>query len=505
MKITCRIRLFVLVFGPGFGCGVPSYAQGMAATPQTTQQTETAAPLCDPNVIDGRFLFADQPAGEQTVSLIFQNKSASACRLHGEPGPSFGVDGHSVRVESCWLCGKDGKPAPAPERVPENEIVVKPGERAAVDLHWESSGASCQWADDVDFFVRWAKQTGYLFTPFQWRMHLCSEIRSSGYRPAADAALLGMMKEGALRIAELENPVYSDERATLHIAMQEGSNARAVGCQDIYTVKHLEGGMTRLDPLRTAQSSELVKLASGETQPEAEGRFIPFGYRLRCKTAGETTTAEAVVPAEDLDKITHIEWRAFSGKDPVFLTTETHFKVLDPETLAPNWGDKVEGIRTGLSIDRTTFKQGESIPLHLRWEDVDAPVPLAQSECGEPWPQLEILDSEHHLLRTFPMELLCMGHGWGPFVIEKGKAQRGFSEVAFASSSGWAPPRIDLSTDQLPVGVYFFMSVWSPHVFVADPKDEILPRRGLAGHEGEVYATVRSRPVRVEIVARSHP
>ena len=64
----------------------------------------------------------------------------------------------------------------------------------------------------------------------------------------------------------------------------------------------------------------------------------------------------------------------------------------DVDTLAPNWGQPVEGIRAGLSIDRASFSLGERVRLHLPLENVNAAMPIAQGECKEPEPALEIQD-----------------------------------------------------------------------------------------------------------------
>jgi len=59
-------------------------------------------------------------------------------------------------------------------------------------------------------------------------------------------------------------------------------------------------------------------------------------------------------------------------------------------------------------------------------------MPLAEGERKEPEPALEIQDSQHNVVRTIPIEPMCMSHGWGPFTIAKGKAQRTFVELTTA-------------------------------------------------------------------------
>jgi hypothetical protein len=197
----------------------------------------------------------------------------------------------------------------------------------------------------------------------------------------------------------------------------------------------------------------------------------------------------------------YIVWRTTSvaGDRPRFLTAATHFPVLDVDTLEPNWGTLVEGVRAGLSVDRPIFKEGEMIPLHLRWEDVSAPAPLAQGECLEPWPVLEIQNAQHEVLRTVPMDFFCSGHGFGPGAMPKGKPQRLLRQIVSA------PLMPDPFARSLPVGVldpgvYYLVTVWSPHVL---EKRESSPLPMSRGGFGKVYAVARSLPVRIEIVPTS--
>lgn len=45
----------------------------IAQAPQSAEHQGGQPPLCDPDLIDTTFTFASLPAGEQTVSLHFQN------------------------------------------------------------------------------------------------------------------------------------------------------------------------------------------------------------------------------------------------------------------------------------------------------------------------------------------------------------------------------------------------------------------------------------------------
>ena len=378
------------------------------------------------------------------------------------------------------------------------------GERATLDLQWASVGKSCQWADWVNFQFYWAqlpsdfrKSTSYLFSPSGWPLHICSALRSSGYRPESDSPSNGGARDGSVRVSVLQKAIYNDESATLHVELTDKTNraTQSVGCADLYMVRQGPSVGTRLDPLPTL-TSHLVPSFTPEQIREDQERPWPSWKkdRLRkCNIESAKTAADAEINAADLASMTHIEWRMAPepGKKAVFLTTSMHFSVLDVDTLAPNWGEMTEGIHAGLSVDRPSFGPGEQIPLHIRWENVNASTPLGQGECGEPAPALEIQDSQHKLLRTISMEPMCFSHGWGPFTIEKGNAQHSFRELRTRSFSG-------STRDSLGAGVYYLVSVWSPRVLEAVP----IPRLCARASAGAVLVKSMRQHVRFRCVSQ---
>jgi len=509
MSTACLNRLCLLILSLGVSRLATGHAQILPANGALqTEAHQAARPLCDPDSIEGTFTFASLPAGEQTVSLHFQNKSNAACRLYGEAAPSFAVDGHSMNVARCWLCDQGNSASPAPERKSGNQILLEPDGRAALDLNWESTGESCQWADWVNFSVQWAKPTGYLFIPSEWPMHICSAVKSVGYRVETNSPSIGA---GVLRISVMPAVIYSDEHATLHAELsgQTADVAHQGGCASLYTVRHAHSMETRLDPLLTIGSFLQPSYTSDQITEDNERAWASWkkDHLRRCDVASGQATADADISAEDLANVKHVVWRMapMSGNDSAFVTVTAHFNVLDVDTLAANWGDPVGGIQAGLSVDRASFSLGERIPLHLRWENVNAAMPLAQGECKEPEPALEIQDSQHHVVQTIPIEPMCMGHGWGPFTIDKGKAQRTF--IALTTAKPTVPTFSSYVVAGLPgPGVYYLESVWSPRVLDAPEAgaDETL-HIGSPGRFGKVYATARSLPVRIEVAPANNP
>ena len=506
MRVPWMNRLCLLALTLTVSLIVTGNAQTLAsAGTRQTIAVDAVQPLCNHDLIDGTFTFASLPVGEQTVSLHLRNTTNSACLLHGL-WADFVVDGHGLGIKNCGICDQNDKPLPFPERRSRDEFLIAPGELVTADLHWASVGASCQWADWADFVVPLSKTTGYLyrFIPSGWPLHICSSVRSSGYEARADSRLIGAAKDGALRASVLQKYVYNDERATLHVELTEqaGSDGQPVGCADLYTVRQAPLMGMRLDPLPTLGTRSIPSFTPEQIREDQE-RAWPYWKtdRLRrCDIDAGKTAVDADISAADLASVTHIEWRtaAAPGKQPAFLTTATHFTVLDADTLAPNWGETIEGVRAGLSVDRASFNVGERVPLHIRWEDVNASKPLGQAECGDPEPALEIQDSQHNVLLTIPTYSMCDGHGWEPFRVQKGKAQRTFRELATRSTRTGLPGP----------AVYYLVSVWSPRVLEEVPESAApgtVQLNSSRGRIGGVYATARSLPVRVEVVPSSNP
>jgi hypothetical protein len=504
MRVPWMNRLWLLALALEVGVVVANAQNFTTAGTRQTVAADAVQPLCNPDLIDGTFTFASLPVGEQTISLHLQNTTNAACRLQGQVGASFAVDGHGMAIEKCWICDQNDKPLPYPERQSKDQFLIAPGEPVTVDLHWASAGASCQRADWVDFDVQWSKTASYLFIPSGWPLHICSPVRSSGYEAGPDSRLIPAAKDGALSVSVLQDHIYNDERATLHVELteHEAAGEQPAGCAHLYTVRQAPLIGMRLDPLHVLDSRSIPEFTP--VRP-----YWTKDRLGRCDIEADNTTADAMIDAADLASVTHIVWRtaAAPGKQPALLTTATHFTVLDPDILAPNWGETIEGIQAGLSVDRASFNVGERVPLHIRWENVNATNPLRQGECGDPKPALEIQDSQHNVLRTIPTTSRCNGHGWGPFTVQKGKAQHTFRELTTVPPP--RPPGITPAEADLPgPGVYYLVSVWSPRVLEEVPETAAsgtVQLNSSRGRIGGVYATARSLSVRVEVVPSSNP
>jgi hypothetical protein len=291
--LNCSYLLYLSLEASTVATG-PAQTLAVREAQQAAGHEPGQAPFCDPDLIDGTFTFANLPVGEQTVSLHFLNKSDAACRLHGESGPTFAVDSHSMNVGMCWLCDRTNSVSYAPERQAANQILLAPRGRALLDLHWASSGESCQWADWVTFNFWWATQTGYLFIPAEWPMHICSIVNSIGYRAETNSPFAAEGKGGVLRVSLMETAIYSDERAMLHAELTGATTSVAgpVGCASLYSVRQGPSSLTRLDPLPTMGSFKRPSYTPEQAKEDLE-RVWPSSKKdllRRCDIPGGTNS-----------------------------------------------------------------------------------------------------------------------------------------------------------------------------------------------------------------------
>lgn len=102
----------------------------------------------------------------------------------------------------------------------------------------------------------------------------------------------------------------------------------------------------------------------------------------------------------------------------------------------------MKGIGVDVTLDKDTYRLGEDIPLHMAVEDFDAPVPIyTWDPLWDPCMTVgvDVLDEHGHPIGAsdrFPDQSICMGHGFGPRPIEKGKV---IPIERTLAGEGWLP------------------------------------------------------------------
>jgi len=494
-------------------------AFGVSALHGQTSVPANTAPLCKPANVDATFSFTDVPADQQTIAIHLHNLTPQLCKLRGELAPDFAFNGQNAFVRTCWLCMPDG--SPDAEAIRRNDDFILPGNGdAQVSYRWSSIGDACQKVDWATLTVEWDGRAAFLFQNSHWKPRICSTMQISGCGSGAIA--IGRLTSGAqtaLSVTLPLGPIYADElvQLTLKLIAPHYAVGPAGRCPELYAVYTNSNNGTRFEAILPDGYGALVQHATDEpslfissSSDELPAQFKD--YMRLCATTDNRDTTTVTVPASlkapvhvfpqpNLDSLRHIEWRAEnpSTHEPVFVTADVHFDVVDSDTLPQNWGPPVDGIGAGLSVDKTTFTFGETIPLHIRWENFSASKKLAVSECGEPQPQVEIQDALHRVLGTFThYDMGCMGHGWGPFSVEPGKQHRNFVSLRYSKMGYFISPDAKPITEP---GVYYLTAVWSPSTLVARTGETALISTPGSGYAfGEGYATARSTPIRIEIL-----
>jgi hypothetical protein len=131
-------------------------------------------------------------------------------------------------------------------------------------------------------------------------------------------------------------------------------------------------------------------------------------------------------------------------------------QLADASAISRKWGPRVKGVAADITLDKEAFRVGEDVRLHLAVEDFDAVVPIyAWDPLWDPCQAVgfEVRDALGQTLSAeerFPNSSFCMGHGFGPRPVAKGKVipmERTLGE------EGWLPNH---------AGRYTIVVSWAP-------------------------------------------
>lgn len=155
-------------------------------------------------------------------------------------------------VESCWLCDQ----IMAGHSRLNGSLETRFFSRQANGPHWTCTGRQRESPANgrigsISLFDGRLTATMAIFSfhPIG-PMHICSAVRSAGYRAEAASSSTGQMNGAVLRVSVAEAPIYNDEHATLHVELsgQAPSGEQQDGCATLYSVRQGPSIGTRLDP-----------------------------------------------------------------------------------------------------------------------------------------------------------------------------------------------------------------------------------------------------------------
>jgi len=168
---------------------------------------------------------------------------------------------------------------------------------------------------------------------------------------------------------------------------------------------------------------------------------------------------------------------------------------------AQNWGPIVKGVRAGLSIDKTTYRVGEDVPLHIVFENVSAADPI----YGEPYRarpafdvyfsssgKVTVQDEDGPLIPTRPVTVADLPTGGGPLRCPEPYSQG--TPVRFEKSLN----RVRLLPRE--PGTYKITVTWSPYTEdISTCQDYLTAAAGPAPKLPSPFVFATSNPVFIRI------
>jgi hypothetical protein len=254
---------------------------------------------------------------------------------------------------------------------------------------------------------------------------VCSNIEISTFyavdppSSVVDAASPTHGQTFAFRLSTNKSTFDEGESFNLRLSVDPSSAIAAPtsDCPTLYLRSRSPDGATRIDEMPPLAFKGCKTQAFGHEPGDWHSGFdVDSGANSFWMGVGEHTLQVFVMTGSPEDK--EIE---FAASNPV------HFQIADPTTLVRRWGPLTGGLRADIAFDKSEFPVGEDIPLHAAVENLSSDVPVFSVDpvwdpCNVVG--IQIRDSRGNLLpgsAVFGSAPICMGHGRGPRLLERGK------------------------------------------------------------------------------------
>ncbi len=412
---------------------------GLCALPLLGQNL-TGSSNCTQADFDARVQFRNGPGDYFTVVIDKRNLSSHSCVFDGPMyGPSLVPD----RIEGlppfglCYYC-ENGLPNPTSSRLPP--LTVLPGQAARQTFRWRTKPAD-EAAGCLQ--LKWMSGPVLLVVP-SLLPKVCSDIDVIGFRlvPSPDDELTP-----AFELTSGKSTYYEQERFAVRVArIRPGpppSNEN--GCPILYMRQRSPDGETRIDEVRPLAFNGCPTILGHQPGDWQSGFELDSGASARWMGLGEHALQVLQLVSSPHDSQIRFATSNF-----------LRIQLGDASTIPRKWGPRIKGIAADITLDKETFRIGEDVRLHLAVEDFDADVPIyAWDPLWDPCFAigLEVRDASGQPLpanERFPNWSVCMGHGFGPRLVAKGKViplERTLGE------EGWLPSH---------AGMYIIVVTWTP-------------------------------------------
>jgi hypothetical protein len=305
--------------------------------------------------------------------------------------------------------------------IPLPPFILNPGQAAQQTWRWRSNSPA---ADQPCIQPEWMGSPVLVAAPSLLKP-VCSNIDISSWsvvdplESLADAASPPDGQPFPFLLTANKSTYDAGERFFLRLSLDPASPiaAPAADCPKLYLRSRSPDGATRIDEMPPLAFKGCETQQSEHEPGDWQSGFdVDSGANSRWSGIGEHTLQVFVMNGSPQDK----EIR-FAASNPL------RFQIADPTTLARRWGPLTKGLRADITFDKSEFRAGEEIPLHAAVENLSSDLPVFSVDpvwdpCGVVG--IQIHDSRGNLLpgsAVFGSAPICMGHGRGPRLLEKGK------------------------------------------------------------------------------------
>lgn len=378
--------------------------------------------------------FVEGPGDTFTVVIKKRNVSGHPCVFDGPVyGPSLvpdRIDGEQP-VELCEDC--ENHRLPIAQRRVKPPITVNPGDVARQTLRWKTKppnvSVKCLQLD-------WMAQDAVVLVVPSLLKPVCSEVDYSRFTLASpeEGMMPDVVQAPALKLTSNKPEYYQGESFSVRVARPHGEHSISESCPKLYQWHRSPDGSTRLDEVRPQAFKGCKEKAFGHEAGNWESGFeVDSGANSRWAGVGKhAMQVFQLVDSSDDPRL------------PFVASNVLQYEILDPTTVVRKWGQRAKGTAADITLDRDTYRVGEDIPIHIAVEDFDANLPLyAWDPLWDPCMAIgiEVEDAAGHPVppeQRMPNWSFCMGHGFGPRPVAKGKV---IPIERSLGGAGWLPNR----------------------------------------------------------------
>jgi len=443
MSASRRVGWFNVVRFAAFGCVLflPLLSPGQGINLSGTLNCTVAD-------FDVNLQFVNGPGNYYAVVVNRRNISGHPCVFDGPVyGPTLVPDrvpGHAP-YELCYYCEERLPNGQTPVMPP---LTVNPGQGARQTFRWRTTSSS-EAAPCLE--PKWMSGPVLLVAPSLLK-RVCSDIEVSRFSLALDATQMESREDDQVPIFKLTTGrglYYEGEAFSLRLSRTHASTQTSVRedvCPTLFLRHRSPDGETRIDEVQPLAFKDCGRAVLGHEPGNWQSGFdLDSGANSKWSGFGEhSMEVSQLVGSADNPKLHFVS------------SNVLRIQLADPSAIPRKWGPRVKGIAADITLDKTTFRVGEDVPLHLAIKNFDAAVPLySWDPVWDPCMVvgLEVQDVGGHALslaKRFPQWSVCMGHGFGPRPVAQSKV---IPLERTLGKEGWLPNQ---------PGTYTVVITWAP-------------------------------------------